>query len=362
MRSPQQQQQQPGRLCEDIVREHERLRNPLRPRPAKTAILGAQAQRLREQEAELRGRQIQKAGVDGNIASMDMRSGSGYGSAPARPALLPGRSPPSGGTSGSGGTGIRARGASGGVPVRQPLMLLADRDVSGEVRRGARGGGGDGGGDPYSVINTLQRAALAGSGPASPSSPAGGGRRYISPPRQSPAGRRSAGTSPTAPYYASGWGVAASPLLRPPSMEAAVSVARARVQLEAAVASSQRGSPSPAPPPGGGFEAARALAMSLPPFVIAPPHLSGAVKAEASASPCIAERQQHREWGHQEADPSQEFEGYQQHAAPAAARDAFLPPPGLLAQMMAPSSGDGGGRPRMAPWELGQQLQDSLRK
>ena len=346
MRSP----PQPARSCEDIVREHERLCNPLRLRPAKTAILDAQAQRLREKEAELRGRQMQKMGAAG--ASAARRSGSPSSASPVRP-TLPGRSPPSGGR-------------VSGVPARRPLMLLADRDVSGELRHGARGGGG---GDPYSVINTLQRAAAGvGSGPPSPSSPGGGGgRRYVSPPRQSPSGRRSTGTSPTAPY-ASGRGApsASSPLLRPPSIEAAVSSARARVQLEAAVASSQRGSPLQAPPPDDAFGAARALVMSLPPFVI----LGPGAGAGATASPPpphqhqTAERQQYGEQyseREQRAGDAWQSQQYQRDASPAASRDAFLPPPGLLAQMLGPSGGDGG-RPRMAPWELGQQLQESLRK
>ena len=248
------------------------------------------------------------------------------------------------------------RAASGGVPTRRPLMLLAERTVTGEVLpRGSSGKGtrGGGGGDPYSVINTALRR---GSTPPrrSPSSSAGQTalRAVEAVLRPTAAGRGSGGPG--------GCGSSSDPQSSatkraPPasrSMAAAVADAQAAVQLEAATSAAAAAISRGSSPVNFRTEAEE-LAMSFPPYVIVmPPNAHGDSR---------------------EPSPTRHSSSQQNPVAAAAARDqgwsdtlggtgevrrdTFLPPPGLVA-----SSAPTGGWPRLAPWELERQLQESLRK
>ena len=328
MRSP-----RPVRTCEEILREHEKTRSPLRARPAKRALLAAGLQRLREQQAELEQKRRQRAaegpspprrgGITGALRSGSPRGGDkGADSSPS-------------------GAGQRSP-----YLQRQPFLLLANRTVSGE--RKAPGGGG---GDAYSVVNTIVRriaaagAASAGSGMVrSPGASPGG--RHASPPRP---------CSPiVSPSVKATWadgrgGGIPSPIasVGPPHMQqresrqqqpvaAAVADAQARVHLAAASAAVSRGS-SPIPPPRYGM--AQDLVMSLPPYVIV-----------SSSS--------HEQGGRREPVAAFSDDHMEDEASMPLSRESRLPPPGLL--------GDGLPaavlKPRLAPWELGQQLQESLRK
>ena len=338
MRSP-----RPVRTCEDIVRDHERTRSPLRARPAKRALLAAGLQRLREQQVELERRRKQQQQRD---------------------------TAPSGGVAGSPTAASALR--------RRPLLLLGDRSVSGERRTPLAGGGG---GDPYSVVNTVvRRAAAAAAATAAAVGVAGvggsltllGGRRspsggrHASPPRP-----RSPGVSPASKMAWGGEGLG-SYLPSPPGQRqqesggrqrpvaAAVADAQARVHLEAAAAAAVSRGSSPILPPPPRYGAAEDLVLALPPYVVVAPQ---APQLWASASP-----PPHHDRGASSRTgrgpfptasfPDDDGDVEAEGDGARLARVSRLPHPSLLGEG-APSAGV---RPRLAPWELGQQLQESLRK
>ena len=144
-------------------------------------------------------------------------------------------------------------------------------------------------------------------------------------------------------------------------MAASVAEAQAAVQLEAANAAAaaspavhaaaiSRGS-SPVNFGMSRYGAAEDMMLSLPPYVIMMP------RDPATSMPLPDQPTGQLSQGI--APP-----GSSLHTSPdnAVRRDAFLPPPGLVASAPAGDGGRLGLRPRLAPWELERQLQESLRK